>query len=197
MLHLVFERALYTVGDRIQLGGVVGDVTDVRILRTSLLEIGNWVGADQLSGRVVTVTNLPCSKTQSPLTHRGLPILWDEFTVPVAYGPHWERAQSTILDAVVDYAQETTIPAKIALQQLPGMSLIESPDTGTQVFISLTEHWVACTLRYVVQARSRRTVTHRLQVQVLKALAPRGIKIAAPALTVVKYPAERTWKEQV
>jgi len=39
-------------------------------------------------------------------------------------------------------------------------------------------------------------VQHRLQVQVLKALARQGIEIASPALTLVKYPAERTWKEQ-
>jgi len=189
---LITSSNLYKVGDRIQLGGVIGDVTDVGVLRTSLLEIGNWVGADQLSGRVVTITNAAVfNYTQ------GTPYIWDEFTVPIAYGPHWEQAQSTILDAVVDYARETTVPAKIALQQLPGMSFIESPDTGTQVFISLTEHWVACTLRYVVHARSRRTVQHRLQVQVLKALARQGIEIASPALTLVKYPAERTWKEQI
>jgi len=193
---LITSSNLYKVGDRIQLGGVIGDVTDVGILRTSLLEIGNWVRSDQLSGRVVTVTNAAVFKDPVFNYTQGAPYIWDEFTVPIAYGPRWEQAQPTILDAVVDYARETTIPAKIALQQLPGMSFIEAPDTGTQVFISLTEHWVACTLRYVVHARSRRAVQHRLQVQVLKALACQGIEIASPALTLVKYPAERTWKEQ-
>jgi small-conductance mechanosensitive channel len=194
---LITSSNLFKVGDRIQLGGVIGDVTDVGILRTSLLEIGNWVGADQLSGRVVTVTNAAVFKDPVFNYTQGAPYIWDEFTVPIAYGPHWEEAQSTMLDAVADYARETAIPAKIALQQLPGMSFIESPDTAAQVFISLTEHWVACTLRYVVHARSRRPVKHRLQVQVLRALARQGIEIASPALTVVKYPAERTWKEQI
>lgn len=35
---------------------------------------------------------------------------------------------------------------------------------------------------------------HRLQTQVLKALAKDGIEIASPALTVVRYPAERMWR---
>ncbi|MDP3598005.1 MAG: mechanosensitive ion channel, partial [Nitrospirota bacterium] len=43
---LIVSSNLYKVGDRVQLGGVIGDVTDVGILRTSLLEIGNWVQAD-------------------------------------------------------------------------------------------------------------------------------------------------------
>jgi hypothetical protein len=62
--------------------------------------------------------------------------------------------------------------------------------------MSLTEHWVACTLRYVVHAKSKRRVKHRLQVKTLKALASAGIEIASPGLTLVRYPAERTWKEQ-
>jgi len=54
-------------------------------------------------------------------------------------------------------------------QRLQGLFLIGSPETETPISVSLTEHWVACTLRYVVQARSRRTVKHRLQVKALKA----------------------------
>jgi small-conductance mechanosensitive channel len=193
---LITSSNLYKVGDRIQLGGVVGDVIDIGIIRTSLLEIGSWVAADQLSGRVVAVSNAAIFKDPVFNYTQGAPYIWDEFTVPVSYGPHWERAQPTILEAVADYTNEVAAPAKAMLQQLPGMSLIGSPETHAQVYISLTEHWVACTLRYVVHARSRRTVKHRLQVQTLKALANAGIEIASPALTLVRYPAERTWKEE-
>ena len=188
---LIVSSNLYKVGDRVQLGGVIGDVTDVGILRTSLLEIGNWVQADQLTGRVVAVSNAAVfNYTQ------GAPYIWDEFTVPISYGPRWEQAQPTILESVADYTNEVAAPAKAALQQLPGMSLIGSPETQAQAYISLTEHWVACTVRYVVHARSRRTVKHQLQVKALKALAAAGIEIASPALTLVRYPAARTWKEE-
>ncbi|HXH86340.1 MAG TPA: mechanosensitive ion channel family protein [Nitrospira sp.] len=193
---LITSSNLYKVGDRIQLGGVVGDVIDIGIIRTSLLEIGNCVAADQLSGRVVAVSNAAIFKDPVFNYTQGAPYIWDEFTVPISYGPHWERAQPTILEAVSDYTNEVAAPAKVMLQQLPGMSLIGSPETHAQVYISLTEHWVACTLRYVVHARSRRTVKHRLQIQTLKALANAGIEIASPALTLVRYPAERTWKEE-
>lgn len=139
---------------------------------------------------------LPSSKTPCLITRRGLRIYGDEFTVPISNGPHWERAQSTILDAVADYTNEVAAPAKIALQQLPGMSLTGSPEIHVQVYVSPTEHWIACTLRYVVHARSRRIVKHQLQVKTLKALAGAGIAIPSPALTLVRYPAERTWKEE-
>lgn len=193
---LIVSANLYKVGDRIQLSGVIGDVIDIGIIKTSLLEIGNWVQADQMSGRVVAVTNAAVFKDPVFNYTQGAPYIWDEFTVPISYGPHWERAQSVLLESVADYTNEITPVAQSSLQQLPGMPLLGTPDTQPQVYVSLTEHWVACTLRYVVHAKSRRTVKHQLQGQALKALAREGIDIASPALTIVRYPAERTWKEQ-
>jgi hypothetical protein len=72
------------------------------------------------------------------------------------------------------------------------LSLIGSPDTHAQVYLSLTEHRIACTVRYLVHAKSRCTLKHQLQVQTLKALAGTWVEIASPALTLVRDPAERT-----
>jgi len=48
---------LFRIGDRVRIGDVVGDVLDVSILRTTVMEIGEWVKADQYTGRIVTVAN--------------------------------------------------------------------------------------------------------------------------------------------
>jgi len=192
---LIVSANLYKVGDRIQLGEVIGDVVDIGILKTTMLEIGNWVQADQLSGRMVTVANAAVFKDPVFNYTKGAPYIWDEFTVPISYGPHWERAQTVMLETVRGYADEVAESAHASLGQLPGMALLGTPETLPQVYISLTEHWIACTLRYTVQAKSRRRVKHQLQVQTLKALGQEGIEIASPALSVVRYPAPRTWEQ--
>lgn len=46
-----------TIGDRIETGGIRGDVVDISVLRTTLMEIGNWLGGDHNTGRIVTVSN--------------------------------------------------------------------------------------------------------------------------------------------
>lgn len=192
---LIVSANLYNVGDRIQLGEVIGDVVDIGILKTTMLEIGNWVQADQLSGRMVTIANATVFKDPVFNYTKGAPYIWDEFTVPISYGPNWERAQTVMLETVRGYADEIAESAKASLDQLPGMVLLGTPETLPQVYISLTEHWIACTLRYTVHAKSRRRVKHQLQVQTLKALAQEGIEIASPALSVVRYPAPRTWEQ--
>ncbi len=47
----------YKTGDRVQLGGIKGDVIDVGLLRTTLMECGDWIKGDLYNGRVVRVAN--------------------------------------------------------------------------------------------------------------------------------------------
>jgi small-conductance mechanosensitive channel len=47
----------YKVGDRIQLGGIKGDVIDIGVLRTTIMQIGEWVDGDQYNGRIVRIAN--------------------------------------------------------------------------------------------------------------------------------------------
>lgn len=47
----------YKVGDRIMLGGIKGDVVDIGILRTSMMQIGDWVNGDLYNGKIVRVAN--------------------------------------------------------------------------------------------------------------------------------------------
>ena len=46
----ILWRRPFEVGDRIQIGDTAGDVIDLRIFQFTLLEIGNWVDADQSTG---------------------------------------------------------------------------------------------------------------------------------------------------
>ncbi|HAW79639.1 MAG TPA: mechanosensitive ion channel protein MscS, partial [Balneola sp.] len=43
----IIWRKPFDVGDRIELGKSKGDVIDIRPFKFTILEIGNWVDADQ------------------------------------------------------------------------------------------------------------------------------------------------------
>jgi small-conductance mechanosensitive channel len=43
-------------GDRVQLGGIKGDVMDIGVLRT-IMETGQWVDGDLYNGRIVLIAN--------------------------------------------------------------------------------------------------------------------------------------------
>ena len=75
---LILMRRPFEVGDRIELGGVKGDVIDIRLFQTSLLEIGNWVDADQSTGRIVNVPNSFVFKKEMYNYNRGFEFIWNE-----------------------------------------------------------------------------------------------------------------------
>ncbi len=84
-VEISFGR-FYQVGDRVELGGIVGDVIDVGVLRTTLFELGQWIGGDQHNGRIVRVANSLVFKDPVFNYSADFPFLRGEITVPVKYG---------------------------------------------------------------------------------------------------------------
>ncbi|MEO8025255.1 MAG: mechanosensitive ion channel domain-containing protein, partial [Bryobacteraceae bacterium] len=91
----------YSTGDRVELGGIKGDVIDVSILRTTLMEVGEWVAGDLYTGRIVRVANSFVFKAPVFNYSGDFPFLWDEIVVPVRYGSDWTIARS-MLRKIVD-----------------------------------------------------------------------------------------------
>src|SRR6202049_2811699 len=72
---------LYTVGDRVQIGDIRGDVIDIGLLRTTLMETGNWVGRDLYNGRIVRIPNSIVLKGSVFNYSQGFQFVWDEIKV--------------------------------------------------------------------------------------------------------------------
>lgn len=53
----ILLRKPFKIGDRIQIDNVTGDVIDMRLFQFSVIEVGNWVDADQSTGRVINIPN--------------------------------------------------------------------------------------------------------------------------------------------
>ncbi|HSR33932.1 MAG TPA: mechanosensitive ion channel domain-containing protein, partial [Anaerolineae bacterium] len=97
---------VYRVGDRVRVGDVVGDVMDISLLRTTVMEVGEWVKADQYTGRVVTVANRSVwvSPVYNFTQHWGY--LWDEITLPITYESDWQRAAEIMLEQGQTYTKK-------------------------------------------------------------------------------------------
>ena len=74
---------LYAVGDRIQIGETRGDVIDIGLLRTTLIETGNWVGKDLYNGRIARIPNSAVLKGYVFNYSQGFQFIWDEDQGPI------------------------------------------------------------------------------------------------------------------
>ncbi|MDH5414040.1 MAG: mechanosensitive ion channel family protein [Flavobacteriaceae bacterium] len=104
----IFGSNIYKPGDRIELNGIKGDVIDISITKTTLMEIGQWVKSDNYSGRIVKISNAFVFKSAVHNYSTDFPFVWDEMDLPIKYGSDINLANQIVTDiannSLADYA---------------------------------------------------------------------------------------------
>jgi len=180
----------YKTGDRIQLGGIKGDVIDIGVLRTTLMEVGEWVRGDLYNGRVVRVANSFIFK--EPLFNYSgeFPFLWDEIFIPIKYGSDFNLAkkifQNIAIDLVGGYAQLVEKAWKDLVQKF----LIEPEKVEPTVTMISNENWMEFTIRYVVDYKKRRSTKDRFFTRILEELEKTEgrVMISGATLSILETP---------
>lgn len=157
----------YKIGDRVQLGGIKGDVIDIGILRSTLMEMGQWVDADQYNGRVVRIANSFVFKEPVFNYSGDFPFLWDEIKVPVKYGSDLVLARQIFTAVAQEELGDFAQSAKLAWQELVRKFMIENAVVDPMVTLTANDNWVEFTLRYVVDFKRRRSTKDVLFTKIL------------------------------
>jgi small-conductance mechanosensitive channel len=195
---IIIGAKLYEVGDRIEIGGEAGDVIDIGVMSTTLLEMGAWVQGDQPTGRV---TLIPNGRVITQPVHnytKDHSFIWEELTIPITYGSDWERARDVILSIVRQETGEITKQAEKEIERLGEKYYFPRKVVEPSVYITPTDNWITFHVRYVTEAKGRRILRNRLYSLILKELQGiKGITISSETLTVtlVRPPGEKDREE--
>ena len=156
---LILMRHPFEVGDRIEVGEVKGDVIDIRLFQTSLLEIGNWVDADQSTGRIVHVPNSFVFKKQLYNYNRGFEFIWNEIAILVTFESDWKKGKEIMLAHGQKQAEGMGNSVKSAIDRMAHRYMIYYQKFTPIVYVNIKDSGVELTLRYLTEAKKRRT-TH-------------------------------------
>lgn len=180
----------FTIGDRIETGGIRGDVVDVGVLRTTLMEIGNWLSGDHSTGRIVTVSNAFIFKEPLFNYSRPLRYIWDEITIPVTYESDWRQAIQIMGDAVQRHPlyQELLPQAQEQRRRTRQQFAIKIAPLEPRVFLRLTDNWIELGLIYPVDADSRRTFRSEVSQRILAEFVATGITVASQTMAILQVP---------
>lgn len=152
----ILWRRPFVVGDRIEIGNLRGDVIDLRIFQFSLMEIGNWVDADQSTGRVVHVPNGLVFSQPLANYSQGLHFIWHEIPVVVTFESDWEKAHEILTSIVNEKAMHLTHEAEERVREAAQKYLIFFKNLTPIVYTRVVDHGVALTLRFLCDPRRRR-----------------------------------------
>ena len=180
----------YKPGDRVQVGGIKGDVIDIGVLRTTLMEIGEWVQADLYNGRIVRVANSFVFKEPVFNYSTEFPFLWDEISIGIKYGSDYILARNILEhvgdNVVGDYARQ----AEITWNKMVRKFRLDETKVTPVVTLAANENWVQYTLRYVVDYKLRRITKDKLYTKLLEEIGkmPDRVKIASSTIEISNLP---------
>ena len=158
----IFSAHIYKPGDRIEINEVRGDVIDIGILKTTLMEIGEWTNSDNYTGRIVKVSNAFVFKGSVFNYSTDFPFVWDAIDIPIRYGSDLNLAHKIIMETAQDFLKEYTSFAEAHWQQMVEKYLIENANVAPSLQLALTDNWAAFNLRYVVDYKKRRMTKNAL-----------------------------------
>jgi small-conductance mechanosensitive channel len=183
--------SFYSPGDRVQVGGIKGDVIDVAVLRTTLMEIGQWVDADQYNGRIVRIANSFVFKEPVFNYSADFPFLWDEIKLPVRYGSDWQHARQMLERVANEVCGEFASQSAEAWETAVHKYLLEPARIEPVVTLVANDNWLEFTTRYIVDYRKRRTVKDKLFTRILEEVdnSKGQIRLASSTFEVVGLPA--------
>jgi small-conductance mechanosensitive channel len=196
-LNITFAN-IYHVGDRVRVGEVVGDVMDISVLRTTVMEVGEWVKADQYTGRVVTVANREVwtHPVFNFTQHWGY--LWDEITLPITYESNWQRAAEIMLEHGQTYTKELQADAEAKLSRMIDRYPLKDTKVEPTLYFVMTDNWIEVTLRFVVDAQERRRVKDQLHRELLQHFqAEKKIAVASTTIEIVGFPSLELTKDAI
>ncbi len=185
------SRKPFVVGDRIEIGGCKGDVIDQRLFQFSLVEIGNWVDADQSTGRIIHLPNGWIFKHSLANYTASFKFIWNEIPVMVTFESDWKKAKKLLLEIAGKHSAIQTEQASREVKRASRQYMIFFQHLTPIVWTSASDSGVVLTLRYICDPRKRRGSATGIWEDILEAFAAcPDIDFAYPTTRFYNNPVE-------
>ncbi len=153
----IIARKPFIIGDRIEIGGVAGDVIDFRIFQFTIMEIGNWVDADQSTGRIIHIPNHKVLTENIANYSAGFEHIWNEIEVVITFESNREKAKVLLTEVLEEHAERHIHEVEQKLKRASKKYHILYKNLTPIIYTEAVDHGVKMTLRYLCKPRSRRT----------------------------------------
>ena len=167
----IMARKPFKIGDRIEIENFAGDVIDIHVFRFTLLEMGNWVDADQTTGRVVHIPNGKIFVTPLANYHAGFNYIWNEIPVLITFESNWQKAKQILTEVINEHAEKLTDTMEREIKEASRRFMIHYKHLTPIVYTTVKDFGVLLAIRYLCQIRNRRGSEQALWEEILKRFA--------------------------
>jgi small-conductance mechanosensitive channel len=199
---VILRGKTFNIGDRIQMGGVRGDVIALNFIQTVVMEMGQppavqeddpgmWVQSRQYSGRIVTISNAEIFEKPVYNFTRDFPFIWEEMHLPISYRDDRRRAEQILLESVRRHTEDMQHPAEPDLERIKREYFLNPDELVPRVYLRITDNWVELSVRFLCRTHDIRSLKDRISRDILAGLDAAGIGIASSTYDIVGFPPVR------
>lgn len=159
----------FQIGDRIEINEIRGDVIDVGLFATQILEVGPGDLTHQYTGRAVNIPN------SLFLSHKVINETYSDeyvlhiFKIPVKIDSDWERHQQILLELSRLECNQFIVDAQRHFNEIARKKRVESPIIEPRVTLKiLTPETVTLVVRVTVPVRSRGRIEQNILINYLR-----------------------------
>lgn len=176
----------FTIGDRLEIEGVRGDVLDIQLLRTTLVEVNNWLGVDQPTGRVLFIPNNFIFKSKVFNFSHGHPYIWGKIDVTVTYGTPTASAMALFQKVLEEETRQDFDEARAAAAEMERRYGVEDADYRPKIYTRIADSGVLFSLIYVSHYKRASGTRNRINRRLIAELEThRHIQLAYNTLQVL------------
>ena len=167
------------IGDWVEINGVGGEVVEISLLRTTLLETGNWTDSGHPTGRKVTFVNSYAIEGHYFNFSTSGQWLWDELTVSVPGGQNPYPVIEAITKLVVKETEANTQAAEEEWQKATTHYRVQNFSAKPAINLRPTGGGVEVHVRYITRAQDRQSTRAHLYESIVQLLHGKEAQPAA------------------
>ena len=152
----ILWRKPFVIGDRIQIGDTKGDVIDLRLFQFSMVEVGNWVEAEQSTGRIIHVPNSQVMKERTANYHGGFDYIWNEIHVLVTFESNWKKTREILEKIAKEKTESSSRQVEQQFRRAAEKYMIHFSKLTPAVYMSARDSGVLFSIRYIINPRQKR-----------------------------------------
>jgi small-conductance mechanosensitive channel len=163
----------FGIGDRLEIDGTRGDVIDIQLLRTTLLEVNGWLGIDQPTGRVIVVPNNFIFRSKVFNFSHGHPFIWGKIDITVTYSTKVPAAMALLQQVLEEETREEFAAAQKASTIIRKKYGVDDAVYIPKIYTHLADSGVTFSLFYVADYHAFSATRNRINRRLIDRLDER------------------------
>lgn len=161
----------FGIGDRVEIEGMRGDIIDIQLLRTTLVEVNNWLGVDEPTGRVVLIPNHFVFKSKVFNYSHVHPFVWNKIDITVTYETPALEAQKLLLRILEEETAAEFGEAKKGASAMETRYGVAETVYQPKIYMFLADSGVMFSLVYCCHYRRNGSTRNRINKRIVEEFA--------------------------